>query len=151
MREPEKKEIKLSEIFEKYCKHVAANVNTDDLEAHCEDGEPYYDYVTAQMEVEHEDKGRFNSSFDDCIVKFTCDDDKDLNCQIKLYKRKTEEKWEMRNLTEIFCDINTLRGLSEFDVFLMTLKRGFVKIIMDIETEYECDIEPDEKPEWSLG
>ena len=151
MREPEKKEIKLSEIFEEYCKHVAANVNTDDLEAHCEDGEPYYDHVTAQMEVEHEDKGWFNSSFDDCVVKFTCDEDKDLNCQIKLYKYKTEEKWNLRHLGETFCDINSLRGLSEFEVFLMTLRRGFVDIIMDTESEYDSDIEPDEKPEWSLS
>lgn len=151
MWELEKKEIKLSEIFEEYCKHVAANVNTDDLEAHCEDGEAYYDHVTAQMEVEHEDKGWFNSPFDDCIVKFTCDDDKDLNCQIKLYKRKTEEKWGILHFGETFCDINSLSGLSEFDVFIMTLNRGFVKIIMDTESEYDSDIEPDEKPEWSLS
>ena len=151
MKEPEKKRIKLSEIFEEYCKHVAINVSTDDLEAHCEDGEPYYDCVTAQMEVEHEDKGWFNSSFDDCVVKFTCDEDKDLNCQIKLYKNREEEKWNLRHLGETFCDINSLRGLSKFEVFLMTLKRGFVDIELNTESEYEDDIEPEATPEWSLS
>lgn len=151
MKEPDKKEIRLSEIFEKYCEHVADNVSTDNLEANCEDGEPYYDHVTAQMDVEHEDKGWFNSSFDDCIVKFTCDEDEDLNLQIRLYKSKKEDKWNLRNLGETFCDINSLRSLSNFEVFLMSLKRGFVDIIMDTENECDDDIEPEEKPEWSLG
>lgn len=151
MKEPEKKEIKLSEIFEEYCKHIATNVSTDDLEAHCEDGEPYYDCVTAQMEVEHEDKGWFNSSFDDCVVKFICDEDKDLNYQIKLYKNREEEKWNLRHLGETFCDINSLRGLRKFEVFLMTLKRGFVDIELDTESEYVDDIEPEATPEWSLN
>lgn len=55
LTEPQQKEIKLSEIFEKYCQYVADYVSTDDLEACCEDGEPYYECVTANMEVEYED------------------------------------------------------------------------------------------------
>ena len=43
------------------------------------------------------------------------------------------------------------RHLSDFEVFLMTLKRGFVDIVMDKETDCDDDIEPEEKPEWSLG
>lgn len=50
-----------------------------------------------------------------------------------------------------FCDINSLRNLSQFDIFLMTLKRGFVDIETDIESEYADDIEPEETPEWSLS
>lgn len=41
--------------------------------------------------------------------------------------------------------------MSNFEVFLMTLKRGFVDIIMDKESDCDDDIEPEEKPEWSLG
>ena len=48
-------------------------------------------------------------------------------------------------------DINSLRYLSDFEVFLMTLKRGFAVIIMDEESDCDDDIEPEEKPEWSLG
>ena len=149
MKEPEIKKIKLSDIFKRYCKHVAENVDTDKLEACCEDGEPYYEHVTAGMEVEHEDKGWFNPVFEDCIVKFTCEEDKDLNCQVKLYKEVNNINWSFREC-EALADINSLRHLSDFDVFLMTLKRGFVDIIMDEESDCDDDIEPEEKPEWSL-
>lgn len=150
MKEPEKKEITLSEIFKQYCKHVAANVNTSSLEANCEDGEPYYDHVTANMEVEHEDKGWFKSNFDDCNVKFTCDEDEDLNCQIKLYKRTSEDRWTILKGVDSI-DINTLHNLSDFEVFLSILQRGYVKIIMDTQGECDDDIEPEEKPEWELS
>jgi len=33
----------------------------------------------------------------------------------------------------------------------MALKRGFVNIIMDEESGWDDDIEPEEKPEWSLS
>lgn len=149
MKEPNKEEINLSEIFEEYKKYVAANVDTSELEAHCEDGEPYYDHVTATMEVEYEDKGWFASSFDDCTVKFTCDEDDTLNAQIKLYKRTDESRWSFR-FGQDMIDINSLRYTNEFSVFIATLNREFVKIVMDTEMEGDDDIEPDDKPEWSL-
>lgn len=149
MKEPETKEIKLSDIFRRYCKHVAENVSTYDLEARCDDGEPYYEHVTASMEVEHEDNGWFKSNFDNCIVKFTCEEDEDLNCQVKLYKGKGDKNWNFRGHGD-FVDLNSLRNLSDFEVFLMVLNRGFVDIIMDEERDCDDDIEPEEKPEWSL-
>lgn len=150
MTEPDKKEIKLSEIFERYCKHVADNVNTEDLEACCEDGEPYYEHVTASMEVEHEEKGWFKSNFDDCYVNFTCEEDEELNCRIKLYKGTKEDKWSILNGIN-GIEINSLRNLSDFEVFLSVIKRSYMEIILDTEYESDDDIEPEEKPEWSLG
>ncbi len=150
MKEPESKEIKLSDMFKRYCKHVAENVDTNDLEACCEGGETYYECVTASMEVEHEDKGWFKSDFDDCIVKFICEEDEDLNCQVKLYKGVDKKNWMLKEYGDSI-DINSLRGLSNFEVFLMTLKRGFVHIIMDEESDYDDSIEPEEKPEWTLS
>lgn len=150
MREPGVKEIKLSEIFKKYCEHVAENVNTDGLEAFCDDGDPYYGHVSAEMKVEHVEKRWFKSDYDDCIVKFICDGDEDLNCQIKLYKRAGEDKWWMKRHCDP-VDISSLRGLSGFEVFLMTLSRAFVKVVLDEESGCDYDIEPNEKPEWDLG
>lgn len=118
-------------------------------EACCEDGEPYYGHVAAGMEVEHEDKGWFKSNFDDCIVRFTCEEDEGLNCQVKLYKGTDEKNWNFRGNGDSI-DINSLRNLSNFEVFLMTLKRGFADIIMDVESGYDDDIEPEKKPEWTL-
>ena len=149
MKEPNKEEINLSDIFEEYKKYVAKNVDTSELEAHCEDGEPYYDCVTATMEVEHEDKGWFSSSFDDCTVKFTCDEDEELNAQIKLFKKKDESQWRFRFGQDVI-DINSLRYTNEFSIFIATLNRAFVRIVMDTEMECDDGIEPDEKPEWAL-
>lgn len=149
LTEPQQKEIKLSEIFEKYRQHVADNVSTDGLEAYCDDGEPYYEFVTANMEVEHEDKGWFVSKYDDCYVRFTCEEDKDLNCQIKLYKGTDEKEWKiLKGINGI--EINSLRNLSSFEVFLSVIQRSYTKIILDTENEYADDIEPTEKPEWDL-
>jgi len=150
MKEPEMKEVKLSEIFKQYCRHVAENVSTDELEACCEDGEPYYEHVTAQMEVEHEDKRWFKSAYDDCVVRFICDEDENLNCQIKLYKHTNEDKLRMLNYDDS-ADISSLRGLSGFKVFLMTLYRAFTEIILDMESGCDDDIEPEEKPEYTLS
>ena len=149
MKEPNKEEINLSDVFEEYKKYVAANVDTYELEAHCEDVEPYYDHVTATMEVEHEDKRWLASSFDDCTVKFTCDEDDKLNMQIKLYKRTNESQWKFRFGQDVI-DINSLRHTNEFSIFIATLNRAFVRIVMDTEMECDDDIEPDEKPEWTL-
>lgn len=102
------------------------------------------------MEIEHEDKGWFKSNFDDCYVKFTCEEDEDLNCQIKLFKHTSEVRWTILKGVDSI-EINSLRNLSDFEVFLSVLQRGFVKIIMDTEHEYDDDIEPDEKPEWELS
>lgn len=148
MVEPDVKAIKLSDIFEKYCEYVAHDVDTSDLEACCEDSEPYYEHVTAEMEVEHED--RWFSSSEWCRVKFWCEADKELSKELRLYRDKTDRNWNISYEMNTFCDINSLRNLSDFDIFLMTLRRAFVDVEMDTESECADDIEPEERPEWSL-
>ena len=149
MKEPELKEIKLSEIFMQYCRHVAADVDVYGLEAQCEDGQPYYEHVAARMEVEHTKPDWCSPDYDDCIVKFTCGHDEKLNCQVKLFKSASREKWRIAGYDGAI-DLHSLRGLDSFEIFLMVLRRGFVWIAMDTETDYDDDIEPEEKPEWSL-
>lgn len=148
MVEPGEKVIKLSTIFQKYCEYVAHDVDTDDLESCCDDGEPYYESVTANMEVEHEDT--WISSNNRCRVKFYCEEDENLNKELRLYKSKTDNNWNISWEMNTFCDINSLRNLSDFDIFLMTLRRGYVDVELDTESEYADDIEPEAKPEWSL-
>ena len=148
MLEPDMKVIKLSDIFKKYCEYVAHDIDTTELEACCDDGEPYYEHVTAEMEVEHEE--RWFSSSEWCRVKFWCEADEKLNKELRLYRDKTDRNWNISYEMNTFCDINSLRNLSQFDIFLMTLKRGFVDIEIDTESEYADDIEPEETPEWSL-
>src|SRR5699024_8754742 len=134
--------------FQKYCEYVAHDIDTTGLEACCDDGEPYYESVTANMEVEHED--RWFSSPEWCRVKFWCEADEKLNKELRLYRSRDDRNWTISYVMDTFCDINSLRNLSQFDIFIMTLKRGFVEIEIDTESEYEDDIEPEETPEWSL-
>lgn len=148
MKDPEIRVIKLSDIFKKYCEYVARDVDTDNLEAYCEDGEPYYDPVTANMEVEHKD--RWISSSEYCRVKFSCEEDKELNKELRLYRSRDNRNWTISYVMDTFCDINSLRNLSDFDIFLMTLRCAFVDVELDTEGEYADDIEPEETPEWSL-
>lgn len=149
MVEPDMKVIKLSDIFEKYCEYVAHDVDTTNLEARCEDGDPYYEPVIANMEVEHEDT--WISSNNRCRVKFSCEEDENLNKELRLYKSKTDNNWNISWEMNTFCDINSLRNLSDFDIFLMALRRAFVAVELDTESEYVDDIEPEETPEWSLS
>ena len=67
------------------------------------------------------------------------------------FVKKTDEKnWVLRGCTDTI-DLNSLRDFSNFEVFLMTLKRGFVHIIIDEEEDYDDNIEPEEEPEWTLN
>ena len=149
MVEPSEKVIKLSAIFQKYCEYVAHDIDTTELEARCDDREPYYEHVTAEMEVEHEE--RWFSSSEWCRVKFWCEADEKLNKELRLYKSKTDNNWNISWEMNTFCDITSLRNLSDFDIFIMTLKRAFVDVELDTESEYADDIEPEETPEWSLS
>lgn len=149
MIEPSEKVIKLSAIFQKYCEYVAHDIDTTQLEARCDDSEPYYEHVTAEMEVEHEE--RWFSSSEWCRVKFWCEADEKLSKELRLYRDKTDRNWNISYEMNTLCDINSLRNLSDFDIFLMTLKRAFVDVELDTESEYADDIEPDETPEWSLS
>ena len=149
MVEPNEKVIRLSDIFQKYCEYVAHDIDTTGLEACCDDSEPYYEHVAANMAVEHED--RWFASSEWYRVKFWCEADEKVSKELRLYRDKTDRNWNISYEMNTFCDINSLRKLSQFDIFLMNLKRAFVDIEIDTESEYEDDIEPEETPEWSLN
>lgn len=150
MKEPENGKIKVSEIFGEYCKHVAKNIDTSELEAICEDEYPHYEFVSAQMEIEHEDKGYFKSDYDDGCIMLTCSEDESLNCKIKIFKRTNEDEWRILR-DEKTVDINSLRHTSDFEIFLSVLNRSFTEIILDEEDDYNDEIEPVDTPEWSLS
>lgn len=63
MVEEDIKEIKTSDLFEKWCEFVAKEVETNGLEVNRDDGEPAYESVNCTMEVEHVE-GRSWSDFE---------------------------------------------------------------------------------------
>ena len=143
------KVVKLSEIFERYTHHVACHVDTSHLKKYCDDTEPYYEHVSASLNVEHESDSYRISRFDKCYIIFSCEEDDSLEFKIELFKSKSEDTWIISKRSSNI-DLLSLRYMSEFEIFLSLLERSYSHISIDTEFEYDDDIEPEDKPEWSL-
>lgn len=149
MIEDEKlKVIKTSELFKKWCDYVADNVSTDGLEVEVDDS-PSYEYVNCTMEVEEED-GRSWSLYRHANIVFECEHDEDMNfiIPISIWKDDKKEEWDIdyKDCTEL----NSLRYLNDFQIFLIKLVRNYTKIIID-DYSADDDIQPTAESEcdWS--
>lgn len=141
------KVVKLSDIFEKWKRHVAENVDTDKLEVNYDDGVSY-EYVSITMEVEHEEERSWSSSiFKYAKVVFECEKDEDLNFEIRLSKYR-ERPWSFS--TEIDDSIKSLRYLDDFEIYLLQLKQAGAEIEMD-EEDIEDEVQPKKEPEASFS
>lgn len=137
------KEIKVTEVFEQWCKHVAAKIDTSDLEVEFDD-EPRYEYVECTFEIEIDDD-RSWSSFEHGIIRFECEKDENLNVEFRISKWSGNDKnWNIHlNGVET---ISSLRTLSDFDVYMMNLSNCRTELIVD-EQSGENEVEPEEEPE----
>lgn len=146
IEDEEKKIIKTSELFEKYCRHVAANVDTSGLDVDTDDT-PTYEAVHCTMEFEKEE-GRSWSDFERANIIFECEEDEDVNFIIPVsrWSKFDGEQWSIRY--ESNPTIPSLRYMNEFEVFLAKLNRCSCKLIVD---DYENDdyVTPNEEPEIS--
>lgn len=140
------KEIKMSEIFNKYMEHVEKYVDTDDLEVSYDDGVSY-EYVEVKFEVE-ESEGRSWSSFSDAKVFFECEHDKEMNFEFKLSKYNKDDYWTL-TMREDF-KFSSLSTLDEFTIFMMKLSQNYTHIIIDVDYDTEV-VKPEAEPEasWS--
>lgn len=153
MIEPDVETINVSEIFEQYKKFVAKNVDTDGLEAMCDDGDPYYENVEVGYDVEIEESRWSSSFYNHATIRFYCKHDKDekLEFTLKLFKSSKDKEWSMFNThMKREIDINSLKNLSDFEIFILRLDRAFVHIVIDNYSDSD-DIEPEKKPEWELS
>lgn len=142
MTEPDKDVISLEDVFEKYKEYVSKNLDTSDLEVYTDD-ELRYQNVTAEVDVHIRDSifgGRF------CDLVFKCEEDEKLTKVIHLYESKSNRFCIMRFKSEL--DINSLRSIDEFDIFMMRLDRAFCDIT-DIMEMYDDDVEVEAEPEAS--
>jgi hypothetical protein len=138
-------QVKVSDIFEQFKKHVAANINTSKLEVETDDG-PSYECVAVTMEVEYEEK-RSWSCFERAKVVFECEKDEELNCEIHLSKFK-EYPWGLRS--EMDTSIKSLRHLNAFQVYLLQLDQIGDKIKIDSDF-LEDEVQPEAEPEVSFS
>lgn len=149
MVEEDIKEFKTSNLFEKWCDFVAKEVETSGLEVNTDDGEPTYESVNCTMEVEHVD-GRSWSDFEKANIVFECEHDEKLNFIIPISRRKKfdGDKWSIDY--SVNPTIETLRYMNEFEIFLLKLKRSFVKLTVDDECSDE-EVTPEAEPEISFS
>ena len=141
MIEPDKDAISLKDIFKKYKEYVSESVNTSNLEINLDDETPSYQYATADVTVEMRDSmfgGRY------CDLLFKCYEDENLTKKIHLHESRLHGRFRITSFRgEI--DLNSLRYVDKFDIFMMRLNRAFCDItdVMDMYDDVEVEAEPE--------
>lgn len=142
------KVVKMSEIFNKYKKYVANNVDTDGLDIDYDDG-VCYSPVETMLEVE-EEQGRDWSSFKYGKIFLECrknDEDQDsLNVEIGIsrWKEDKEDVWSLHIDKQL--DLTSLRYIDDFSIYLIKLMQAGTKIEMDTYEDSD-DVTPNKEPE----
>lgn len=140
------KVLKVSQIFEEYCKHVAENVDTSELEVNTDDT-PSYETVEVSFEIQEHEKRNW-SSYSEATMFFECEKDDRMNFEVKLRKWTDESPWRLA--LDENCDIAALRHLDEFKIYLMKLAQNSVRIEIDSFGENE-EVQPEQEPEATYG
>ncbi|MEK5416322.1 hypothetical protein [Paenibacillus sp. FSL L8-0708] len=140
----EMKTIKVTELFERWKKYVEENVETDGLEV-CYDDEPSYEYVDVRFEVEYNEE-RSWSSMKHAVLVFECEHDEKMNYEIRIHTWPKYDKGEWTIERNSIQDINSLRHLDEFSIFLMKLNQNGTKLILDTDSDGD-EVKPDKEPE----
>lgn len=137
MIEPDMKTITVSELFEQYKLYVTKEMDTDGRNVQVEDI-AYYDPMEVNFKVV-EEEDRSWSCFDRATLELSVDEEEqqeELNRTIRLEHYKNgKEGWDMTS--EFNPEINSLRYLGDFDIFLLKLQRANVKLILDKKSD--CD------------
>lgn len=136
-------DVKVTDLFEKWKVYVSKNVDTDGLDINYDD-EPTYNYVEVSYEVEYVGERDWLKR-EQALVVFECDHDKEMNIAIPVHRyTDINKKWSIDYKTP--SDLESLRHLSEFEVFLMKITQTYTKLIIDSDFE-DDEIEPEDRPE----
>ena len=138
VKEPDVDSIKLSDIFSKYKKYVSENVDTDNLEINHDDS-PTYQYVTATMETKNSWSGDWKE------IIFKCEEDEALEKRVML--TKICGKWKILSKSCEDNNIDSLKYLSEFDIFILRLNKAYTEIVIDVANMYDGEVEVEAEPE----
>ena len=141
--------VPISKIYDEWQNYVSENIDTSKLEIDYDDTPSYCD-ATTNMEVEKDERHWFSSTRDDYIVKFTCDEDEDMNCEFKLSGGYSDSRLRI-DATTIPMGIHSLRTLSKFEIFIQQLIRSYSKIDLDIMHSCCDDVEIEAEPEASFS
>lgn len=146
MIEPEKETITVSELFEQYKRYVAKEMDTDGRDVQIEDT-VYYKPMEVSFEFK-KGQDRSWSYFDRAVLEFGVTEEEqqeNLNRTIRLdHYKKGAEGWNI--ITEINPEITSLRYLDDFDILLIRLSKGMVKLIINEESDWD-NVISDNKPQ----
>lgn len=140
----QEKTIKVTELFERWTKYVEKNVDTEDLEVCYEDG-PSYECVEVSFEVDYNEE-RSWSDMRSAVIVFECEQDEKMNYQVNIHNWKKFDKEEWTIDYKSAHDINSLRHLDEFAIYLMKLKQHGTKLILDSDGDSD-EVQPEAEPE----
>lgn len=148
MTEPQEEEVKLSDLFREYKKHVAKNMETDGREISYDDSDPEYEPMEVYFEAEQV-PDRDWSSFIYAQITFGVEEEdqqEELNRTINIsrYKKERKEGFKLRIDTD--PDLDSLRGMSDFDLLLLRMQRADVRLIIDEQHNESC-VYSENKPE----
>lgn len=136
-------DIKVTDVFGKWKEYVANNVETDELEIDYDDY-PSYEFVEVTFTTEY-GEGRDWTKYEQAIIFFECEHDETMNIKIPIHRfSDINTNWTIDYKSS--SDINTLRNLNEFEVYLMKLTQGYGKLVLDSEFERD-EVRPEKEPE----
>jgi hypothetical protein len=141
------KVINVSDIFEEYCKYVAKNIDTSDLEVNTDDGNPSYEFVDVSFEATENEK-RSWSSYENYSLFFECEKDENMNFEVKLKRWKNDKYWHIQDDEKY--DIESLRRLNKFKIYLFKIKQKYANIQIDTFNGEE-EVQPEAEPEASFS
>lgn len=131
--------IKLSDIFNEWKNYAAKEVDTSELDDDC--GE--YEYLEVSMSCEE-----VSSSWSDYkkyIVTFECEQDEKLNFEFEIsrWKESRKETFDLHYYDK--HDLESLRYLKNFEIYMMKVNQAFCDIELDIKSDTD-EVEVEAKP-----
>jgi len=136
--------INATDLFGKYMNKVAMDVTTDDLDVDFDGGLNYESVCVTFNFLEDEKRSWSNLTTDKLI--FECEHDEDMNYEILLAKWDHIHNGEWNIVNSQIVDIRSLRNMTEFEIFIMTLKQHGTTVILD-EIRGEDEVIPEKDPE----
>jgi len=133
------KSIKMSDIFNEWKKYAAKEVDTSELDDDC--GE--YEHLEVRMSCE--DMSSSWSDYEKYMVTFECEQDEKLNFEFEIsrWKKSNNKTFDLHYYDT--HDLESLRYLKNFEVYMMKIKQAFCDIELDIEDDSD-EVEVEAKP-----
>ena len=146
------KSITLEDLLSEYNKFVAADIDCCGREVVHDEGDPEYQYVQTYAEID-EDESRYYNRPEHAVLRLHIDEDEEednenaLNREVKLtrYSWEKEDGWRIEYGNAL--DIQSLRYMPSFDVYLLALSQNGTRLIGKICDCEEDSVTPDAKPE----